>query len=95
MKSNAEPWGASAEETTTPDLRVSELNSRTRLTERVATLEAEAASAQRGNTTVSLSCMQHAWLLLVCELVSAGGTAGLDLQGVNSPSLGVDRTSEG
>ena len=73
MKSNAELRGASADETTTPDLRVSELNSSTRFTERVATREAEAASARRGNTTVSLSCLQHAMLCLVPWLPPAEG----------------------
>lgn len=53
-KSNAEVWGASEDETTTPDLKVCELNSSTRFTERVANLEAEAASGRLGSTTVSL-----------------------------------------
>ena len=53
-KSNAEVPGASEDDTTMPDLKVCELNSSTRLTERVATLEAEAASGRLGSTTVSL-----------------------------------------
>ena len=53
-KSNAEVRGSSEEDTTTPDLKVCELNSSTRFTDRVANLEAEEASGRLGSTTVSL-----------------------------------------
>lgn len=48
--------GASSEKTTTPDLRVCDVNSMTFTIESLAVKAGEVLSAWRGNTTVFLSC---------------------------------------
>lgn len=57
MKKSADPRGASLVMTTTPDLRVCELNSNTLTMVSLAMFEDDLASGRRGRTTVSLSCI--------------------------------------
>ena len=56
-KSSAEPSGAPSENTTTPDLRVCDVNSITFTIESLTCNAEEMWSARRGITTVSLSCI--------------------------------------
>jgi len=59
MKRSAAPGRASFASTTTPDLRVCELNSRVLTMVSLAVLESETWSGRRGKTMTSLSCSNN------------------------------------
>jgi len=72
--SRADPWGASSDRTTAPDLKVSELNPSTFMMDSFTVLEADLALGRRGKTTVCLSCMCM-WqsTMVACMLASLLG----------------------